>query len=91
MSAAEGPRLNLAQAILIALIEVYRHTLAYFIGGRCRFHPSCSVYAQQALRAHGAWRGSALMVRRIGRCHPWHPGGVDLVPAPSMSARRGAR
>jgi putative membrane protein insertion efficiency factor len=47
---------------------------------RCRFHPSCSAYALEALAEHGAWRGTGLAVRRVGRCHPWHPGGLDPVP-----------
>ena len=47
----------------------------------CRFHPSCSAYALEALDRHGAARGTWLAVRRVGRCHPWNPGGVDHVPA----------
>ena len=55
--------------------------------GRCRFYPSCSNYALEALRLHGAARGSWLTARRLGRCHPFHPGGVDHVPP--RPARRG--
>ena len=51
---------------------------------RCRFHPSCSQYALEALAVHGAVRGSWLAIRRIGRCHPWHDGGLDPVPAPNV-------
>ena len=47
---------------------------------RCRFHPSCSAYALEALETHGAARGTWLAVRRVGRCNPWHPGGLDPVP-----------
>jgi putative membrane protein insertion efficiency factor len=47
---------------------------------RCRFHPSCSAYALEALERHGAARGTWLAVKRVGRCHPWNPGGFDLVP-----------
>lgn len=50
---------------------------------RCRFHPSCSAYALEALETHGAARGTWLAVRRVGRCNPWHPGGLDPVPARS--------
>lgn len=50
------------------------------MGNHCRFHPSCSAYAQEALALHGLVRGSWLAVRRLGRCHPWNPGGFDPVP-----------
>jgi putative membrane protein insertion efficiency factor len=50
---------------------------------RCRFYPSCSEYALEALAAHGAVRGTWLAVRRVGRCHPWHEGGLDPVPRPN--------
>ena len=68
-----------AQALLL-LIEVYRVTLAPLIGGFCRYLPSCSVYAQEAIRRHGAGQGSRLAVRRLLRCHPFHRGGFDPVP-----------
>ena len=51
---------------------------------RCRFYPSCSEYALEALSTHGARRGSWLAVRRVGRCHPWHEGGLDPVPEPNI-------
>ena len=53
---------------------------------RCRFHPSCSQYALEALDGHGAARGSWLAIRRVGRCHPWHAGGLDPVPLPRSMA-----
>ena len=53
---------------------------------RCRFHPSCSSYAVEALERHGAVRGTWMAVRRVGRCNPWHPGGLDPVPAPKTSS-----
>ena len=87
MATGQGQRLGLIQGILLALIAVYRVSLAYVMGGRCRFYPSCSVYGQQAIRAHGATRGSYLTARRILRCHPWHPGGVDPVPEPRMQVQ----
>ncbi len=64
-----------------ALILVYRYTRSPLLGPRCRFYPSCSAYALEAVDRHGALKGLWLAVRRIGRCHPWHPGGYDPVPA----------
>lgn len=68
------------KTVLIALIRVYRYLLSPWIGGQCRFEPTCSVYAMQALELYGAWRGSWLAVRRLLRCHPFCPGGEDPVP-----------
>ena len=55
---------------------------------RCRFHPSCSAYALEALEQHGAGRGSWLALRRVSRCHPWHEGGFDPVPDPNIRSSR---
>jgi uncharacterized protein len=66
--------------ILIALLTVYRWTISPMLGNRCRFYPSCSHYAIEAIGQHGALRGSGLTLRRLLRCHPWHPGGYDPVP-----------
>ena len=71
-----------ARALLIAAIRVYRVTLCGMLGGRCRFHPSCSEYAEQAIRSVGAVRGSALAAWRILRCSPLSAGGVDPAPQP---------
>ncbi len=65
---------------LIALIYLYRFTLSPIIGNQCRYEPTCSHYAEDALRKHGAIRGSWLALKRIVRCHPWHDGGFDPVP-----------
>ena len=54
----------------------------------CRFHPTCSAYAQEAILEHGVLRGSGLAVKRILKCHPWHPGGSDPVPASEAPSRR---
>lgn len=67
---------------LIALVQLYRVTLSWWLGGHCRFHPSCSCYALEALHRHGAMRGGWLALMRVGKCHPLHPGGVDPVPPP---------
>lgn len=72
-------RIPLAAYPLIWLIYLYRITLSPFIGQSCRFYPTCSHYAEDALRKYGALKGSWLAVKRIGRCHPWHPGGFDPV------------
>jgi putative membrane protein insertion efficiency factor len=66
--------------LLVFLIQAYRYTLSPMLGRSCRFFPSCSEYAIEALQRHGAVRGTWLAVRRITRCHPWHPGGYDPVP-----------
>jgi putative membrane protein insertion efficiency factor len=66
--------------LLVLLVRLYRVSLGWLIGGRCRFYPSCSQYALDALAAHGATRGSWLTLRRLSRCHPWHPGGYDPSP-----------
>jgi len=66
--------------VLLALIRVYQYTLRPLVGANCRFAPSCSDYAREALDRHGAMKGSYLAVRRILRCHPYHPGGYDPVP-----------
>ncbi|MEM7018073.1 MAG: membrane protein insertion efficiency factor YidD [Pseudomonadota bacterium] len=51
-----------------------------WVGGHCRFHPTCSVYAQEVIHSHGIFAGSWLALKRLGRCHPWHPGGFDPPP-----------
>lgn len=66
--------------ILILIIRAYQYLLSPLMGPSCRFYPSCSCYAQQALENHGVVKGSWLALRRLLRCHPWHPGGVDPVP-----------
>lgn len=65
---------------LLLLVEGYRVALSPLLGGHCRFWPSCSAYAEEALRRHGARGGAVLAVRRLLRCHPFHAGGIDPVP-----------
>jgi putative membrane protein insertion efficiency factor len=66
--------------ILIAIVRVYQWTLRGLLGGQCRFFPSCSCYAIEALEKHGALRGGWFSIKRVCCCHPFHPGGVDPVP-----------
>jgi putative membrane protein insertion efficiency factor len=68
--------------LLTALVRIYQGAMRPLIGSNCRFHPSCSDYAVEALATHGAWRGALLAGRRILRCNPWMPGGYDPVPPP---------
>ena len=74
--------------LLILLVKGYRLFLSPWLGSSCRFEPTCSVYALQALQRFGAARGSYLMLHRIGRCHPWCDGGLD--PVPEASAKTSA-
>jgi putative membrane protein insertion efficiency factor len=66
--------------LLVLPIRAYQLLVSPLLGPRCRFYPSCSAYAVQALRTHGPLRGTLLAVRRLLRCHPWNPGGIDPVP-----------
>lgn len=68
------------KTLLIFLLRAYRTLLSPFLGRNCRFHPSCSAYAIEALQRHGAMKGAWLALRRVTRCHPWNPGGYDPVP-----------
>ena len=68
------------QLFLLALVGLYRKLLSPLLPPACRFYPSCSQYAQQALARHGPFKGSALAARRLLRCHPLHKGGIDPVP-----------
>ncbi|MDA8365251.1 MAG: membrane protein insertion efficiency factor YidD [Gammaproteobacteria bacterium] len=66
--------------LMLLVIRLYRYAISPLFGDHCRFYPSCSHYAQDAIAAHGAMKGAWLAVRRLLRCHPWHPGGHDPVP-----------
>lgn len=68
------------KSLLLCALSVYRYLLRPSLGARCRFYPSCSEYASEAIGRHGALRGVWLAVRRVARCHPWHAGGYDPVP-----------
>lgn len=71
---------RMPRRILITLIDGYRLLLSPFFGSQCRFYPTCSSYAREAIVVHGALRGTWLAAKRIVKCGPWHPGGVDPVP-----------
>lgn len=74
--------------LLIAPIRLYQMLISPLLGQRCRFYPSCSQYALEAIQKHGAVHGLALGARRLVKCHPFNPGGVDLVPEPVPSTER---
>lgn len=68
------------RSFLLILIKAYRLFISPWLGNHCRFYPSCSAYAHEAIERHGPWHGLWLALKRLGRCHPWQPGGVDPVP-----------
>lgn len=67
--------------LLSACVGLYQRAISPLLPRSCRFHPTCSAYARDALREYGAIRGTLLAVRRISRCHPWSAGGIDPIPA----------
>jgi uncharacterized protein len=79
-SGASTPQPDLNARLLLLALEAYRALLAPLVGGHCRFWPSCSVYAEEAVRRHGAWRGARLTLFRLARCQPFARGGFDPVP-----------
>ena len=66
--------------LLIRLIQGYRYLISPLLGQNCRFLPTCSAYAIEAIQTHGALAGCVYSVKRLLKCHPWHPGGLDPVP-----------
>lgn len=81
--ATARPRVGLLARLLQLPIRGWR-LISRYLPPHCRFHPSCSAYALEALETHGAVRGSVLAIKRIGRCHPWNDGGLDPVPPPNV-------
>ena len=71
---------KIVTSFLIALVRAYQIALSPYLGNQCRFTPTCSYYAIQALQTHGAFKGFWLTIKRLSKCHPWHAGGYDSVP-----------
>ncbi|HEV7732298.1 MAG TPA: membrane protein insertion efficiency factor YidD [Candidatus Binatia bacterium] len=80
-SSPDAERRPLRVAVPVAAVRLYQRVLRPVLPPSCRFAPSCSEYAVQAIEAHGPGRGTALAVRRVLRCHPWNAGGYDPIPA----------
>ena len=76
-------------APLILLIQAYRYLISPMLGHHCRYTPSCSQYAIEAIETHGAFKGSWLALKRVGSCHPWHTGGYDPVPPAGTGHKHG--
>ena len=72
--------INYMKYVFLILIRIYQLTISPMLGQCCRFHTHCSEYAFQAMKKHGAIKGSWLVLKRISKCHPWHPGGNDPIP-----------
>jgi uncharacterized protein len=83
-------RQSAAAWVLVLLITGYRRLISPLLLPSCRFYPSCSAYALEAVQVHGALRGSWLAARRLGRCHPFHAGGLDPVPPAGPARGRAA-
>jgi putative membrane protein insertion efficiency factor len=73
--------------VFVGVIRLYQMIVSPLLPPACRFYPSCSQYALVAIRDHGILRGTLLGAARLARCNPWHPGGVDLVPAPRVASK----
>jgi hypothetical protein len=68
------------KSLLVFLVRLYQWCISPYLGQKCRFHPTCSNYAIEAVSTHGTLKGGILAARRLCKCHPWHPGGYDPVP-----------
>ena len=81
---------NITISMIVGLIKVYRYFASPWIGNQCRFYPSCSAYCIEAMERHGPLKGLYLGLRRVLRCHPFHPGGLDpVLPKPGESPEKG--
>jgi putative membrane protein insertion efficiency factor len=79
-TATANPSLTIGRRMAISGIRAYQKVLSPLFGRNCRYYPTCSSYASEAIEIHGVMTGGWMGIKRIGRCHPWHEGGVDLVP-----------
>jgi len=79
---------SVLQKIALLPIRFYRYVLSPFLGSNCRYYPSCSAYAQEAIEQHGVMHGLWLSIKRVSRCHPWHEGGIDPVPETTTKRSR---
>jgi putative membrane protein insertion efficiency factor len=77
------------RTLILFLIRFYQVAISPMLGPHCRYHPTCSSYAQQAVREYGALRGAWMALKRLGRCHPWCEGGIDEVPTRANPAKKG--
>jgi hypothetical protein len=80
VTAPPSARVGLVGRLAVLVLRVYRRLLSPLLGQNCRFHPTCSRYAIEAIESHGFVRGGWLAARRVSRCHPFHEGGLDPVP-----------
>ena len=69
--------------LLIGMIDIYQRFFSLLLGRNCRFYPTCSHYLKEAIQLHGPIKGMMLGINRLSKCHPWHEGGIDLVPDPA--------
>ncbi|MBS1187853.1 MAG: rane protein insertion efficiency factor YidD [Burkholderiaceae bacterium] len=81
VSAGDNVLKSPVKSLLLLLLRLYQVCISPLLGPRCRFYPSCSNYAIEAIREHGVGKGSLLTAKRLCKCHPWHPGGFDPVPS----------
>ncbi|MCH8304056.1 MAG: membrane protein insertion efficiency factor YidD [Candidatus Marinimicrobia bacterium] len=70
----------MVQHIVLGILRIYRLAISPFLGSNCRFYPSCSTYSIEAVEKYGAIKGGFMSIKRVSKCHPFHSGGVDLVP-----------
>lgn len=83
---ADNPPSTIGRRIAIGGIRAYQKVLSPLFGRHCRYYPTCSSYTSEAIEIHGVVAGGWMGIKRIGRCHPWHDGGVDLVPGSTTTA-----